>query len=106
MALLSLGASNANADGVHDMCVDSAKICECAARKLNAEVGDASYALYEVIGTDYLVNKQTDMNMVEAWDAAVKSAAARKGEGFTDTLNKTNKIGSAHRDAIEACKGG
>lgn len=104
--LLSLSAGNVGADGVNDMCVDSAEICECAARKLKAEVGDNAYALYETIGRVYLVNKNTDMNMVEAWDAAVKSEADKQGESFIDTLSKTNTIGSAHREAIEACKGG
>lgn len=104
--LLSLSAGNVGADGVNDMCVDSAEICECAARKLKAEVGDNAYALYEAIGRVYLVNKNTDMNMVEAWDAAVKSEADKQGESFIDTLSKTNTIGSAHREAIEACKGG
>ena len=103
--LLSLGAGNAGADGVNDMCVDPAEICECAARKLKAEVGDNAYALYEAIGRIYLVNKDSDMNMVEAWDAAVKSEADKQGESFIDTLSKTNTIGSAHREAIETCKG-
>lgn len=103
--LLSMGAGDAIADGVNDMCVDAAEVCECAARKLEAEVGDKAYVLYEAIGRAYLVNKNTDMNMVEAWDAAVKSEADRQGENFIDTLSKTNTIGSSHREAIEACKG-
>jgi hypothetical protein len=106
VTLLSMSASNVDADGVNDMCVDSAEICECAARKLKTEVGDKAYALYEAIGSVYLVNKNTDMNMVEAWDAAVKSAANKRGESFIDTLSETNTIGSAHREAIETCKAG
>ena len=103
--LLGLSAGNLNADGVNDMCVDSDKICECAARKLNTEVGQDAYALYEAVGAAYLVNKDTQMNMVEAWDAAVKAAAEKQGQNFSDVLSKTNKIGSTHREFIEACKG-
>ena len=103
--LLSSSIGTASADGVHDMCADSNKICECAARQLKTKVGDKDYALYEAIGTDYLANKNTDMNMVEAWDAAVTVEAKKQGKSVTETLGKTNSIGSTHREAIEACKG-
>lgn len=103
--LLSFSSFGVSADGVNDMCVDSKKICECAARQLNSEVGEKGYALYESIGAVYLANKEAGMNMVEAWDAAVTVESDKLGKNFVDTLSTSNNIGSAHRKAIEACKG-
>ncbi len=103
IALLGLFANNAFADAVHDMCADPDRVCRCAASQLRAEVGDQDYALYEAISSAYLSNKNTGMNMVEAWDAAVKAESERQTNSFVDTLNRSNKIGRAHRKAIAAC---
>ena len=105
IALVGLFANNAFADAVHDMCADPDKICKCAASQLKAEVGEQDYVLYEAISAAYLSNKNGGMNMVEAWDAAVKAESERQTNSFVDTLNRTNKIGSTHRKAITACKG-
>ncbi len=104
IALAGLFAGNAFADAVNDMCADPDEVCKCAARQLKAEVGEQGYALYEVISSAYLSNKNSGMNMVEAWDAAVKAESDRQAKSFVDTLNRTNKIGSTHRKAITACK--
>jgi len=93
------------ADSVHYMCTDSDEICECAARKLNAEVGDKRYELYEAVGAVYLTNKDAGMAMADAWDAAVTSEGGKQGDSFINTLGKTNKIGRAHREALKMCKG-
>jgi len=92
------------ADAVLDMCADPDKVCVCAANKLKTEVGDKDYALYEAIGSAYLSNKNGGMNMVDAWDAAVKVESDRLGDSFINILARTNKTGSAHREIIEACK--
>ncbi len=104
IALAGLFANNAFADAVHDMCADPDSVCKCAANQLKAEVGERDYVLYEAISAAYLNNKNSDMNMVEAWDAAVKAESERQTKSFVDMLNRTNKIGSTHREAITACK--
>ena len=92
------------ADSVMDMCNKSDKICSCAATKLKSEVGDKDYVLYETIGSAYNTNKNKGMGLADAWDAAVKAEADKRGGGFTKTLSKTNSIGSAHRSAIKSCE--
>jgi hypothetical protein len=102
IALFSI--SSAMADSVEDMCTDSDKICACAAKQLKSEVGADDYGLYETIGAAYIANKAKGMALGDAWDAAVKAEAGKRGDGFTKTLTKTNSIGSTHRKAIKACK--
>ena len=96
-------ASNVMADSVVDMCSDSDKICTCAASKLKAEVGDKDYTLYEAIGAAYIANQSKGMGMGDAWDAAVKAEAGKRGSTFVNTLGTTNSIGKAHRKAIKSC---
>ena len=96
--------SSAMADSVEDMCSGSDKVCACAASKLKSEIGDDDYGLYEAIGTAYIANKAKGMGLGDAWDAAVKAEASKRGDGFTKTLSKTNSIGSAHSKAIKSCE--
>jgi hypothetical protein len=96
--------SSAMADSVEDMCSGSDKICACAASKLKSEVGDDDYGLYEAIGTAYIANKAKGMGIGNAWDAAVKAEANKRGSSFVKTLSKTNSLGSAHRKAIKSCE--
>ena len=95
---------SAMADSVVDMCRDSDKICACASDLLKSDIGDDDYALYETIGAAYIANQAKGMNMGDAWDAAVKVEATRRGTTSTKILNKTNSIGRAHNNAIKACK--
>jgi len=104
IALVGFFANNVFADAVHDMCADPDKVCKCAASQLKAEVGEQDYVLYEAISAAYLSNKNGGMNMVEAWDAAIKAESERQTKSFVDTLKRTNKIGSTHREAITTCK--
>lgn len=101
--LIALGVSSATADSVEDMCHKSNKICACAAGQLKSDVGDDDYSLYEAVGAAYLANQASGMKMEEAWDAAVRAEASRRGVGFFDILGRTNAVGKAHRKAIKAC---
>jgi hypothetical protein len=103
ITLLFFGS--ARADSVEDMCSDSDKICACAASQLKSEVGDDDYNLYQAIGAAYIANQAQGMGMGDAWDAAVKAEANKRGSGFTKILSRTNSIGNAHRKAIESCTG-
>lgn len=96
--------SNAAADSVDDMCDMSDKICACATSKLKSEVSDEDYALYQAIGAAYISNQSQGMAMGDAWDAAVKAEAGKRGSTFTKILSKTNSIGNAHRKAIASCE--
>ena len=87
------------------MCSKSDKICACAASQLKNEVGADDYALYEAIGADYIANQSKGMGMGDAWDAAVKVEATKRGSSSTKILSKTNAIGKAHRKAIKTCAG-
>ena len=102
LAIFSI--NSATADSVVGMCNKSDKICSCAATKLKPEVGDKDYDLYETIGAAYIANKNKGMGPGDAWDAAVKAEADKRGGGFTKTLSKTNSIGTAHRSAIKSCE--
>ena len=98
----------AAADSVGDMCRDSGRppdICRCAAARLLDEVGRDRYGLYEAVGAAYRANKARGMGMGDAWNAAVKLEAERRGKGYIDTLNRTNKLGQAHSKAIKGCAG-
>ncbi|HEC27855.1 MAG TPA: hypothetical protein ENI67_10705 [Gammaproteobacteria bacterium] len=97
--------SSALADSVKDMCLGPDKVCTCAASKLKSEIGDEDYVLYEAIGTSYIANKSKGMSMEDAWDAAVKAEASKRGAGFIKTLNKTNSFGSELNNAIISCSG-
>ena len=110
LAVLFLGVPpfivSADDDAVTGMCLASKKsadVCACAAQKLRQEVGAEDYALYEAVGADYLDAKGRGVGMSEAWDSAVKAAAAARGAAFVTTLNKTNKLGKSHRKAMKAC---
>jgi len=96
--------SCAQADSVMGMCTDSDKVCTCAADKLKSEVGADDYALYETIGTAYIANQAKGMDMGDAWDAAVKVEASKRGSTSTKILSKTNSLGRAHNKAIKSCK--
>ena len=85
------------------MCSKSEKICSCASSKLKAEVGDKDYGLYQAVGDAYIANKGKGMGPGDAWDAAVKAEANKRGSNFTRTLSKTNKLGNLHRKAIKTC---
>ena len=95
--------NSAIADSVVDMCSKSDKICACAASQLKEEVGTDDYALYEAIGADYIANQAKGMNRGDAWDAAVKDEATKRGSTSTKILSKTNSIGRAHSKAIKSC---
>ena len=95
---------SAMADSVVEMCRDSDKICACAADLLKSEVGDDDYTLYETIGAAHIANQANGMGVSDAWDAAVKVEATRRGSTSTNILSKTNLIGKAHRKAINSCK--
>ncbi len=43
------------------------------------------------------------MSMEDAWDAAVKGEAGKRGAGYIKTLSKTNSFGSAFNNATIAC---
>ena len=101
--LIAFCTSNAMADSVKDMCSDSDKICTCAASQLKSEVGEDDYSLYEAIGAAYIANQAKGMGMGDAWDAAVKVEASKRGSSSTKILSKTNSIGNAHRKAITSC---
>jgi hypothetical protein len=94
----------ASADAVEDMCRKSDEVCACAAKQLKSDVGDDDYELYAAVGAAYIANQASGMQAGDAWDAAVKAESGRHGLGFTDTLNRTNAIGKAHRKAMKACK--
>ena len=100
-----LYVASVHADSVNDMCKKTDEVCSCAANQLKSEVGDEKYGLYEAIGAVYIANKSSGMNMGDAWDAAVKGEAGKRGKGFTETLNLTNEIGKTHRKAIKDCAG-
>jgi len=104
LLISALFYSCAMADSVKEMCGDSDKNCTCAATKLRSEVGDDDYALYETIGAAYIDNQTKGMAMGDAWDAAVKAEAGKRGSTFTNILSKTNTIGNAHRKAISSCE--
>ena len=95
----------ATADSVEAMCKASKEVCACVADRLKSAVGDEDYALYEAVGTDYAANKAKGMDMADAWDAAVRVAAGKRGESFVTMLTKTNAIGKTHRDAMKDCAG-
>lgn len=101
-------AGSVYADAVDDMCLESKQtgdLCSCASARLKSDVGDADYALYEATGKAYSAKKAAGMGMGDAWDAAVKAQATQRGEGFVETLNRTNSIGKAHRRAMKDCAG-
>jgi len=102
--LLLFCISSAMADSVVDMCSKSDKICTCAASQLKEGVGVDDYALYEAIGTAYIANQAKGMNRGDAWDAAVKVEATKRGTTSTKILSNTNSIGRAHNKAIKSCK--
>ena len=107
--LVILPASgNAVADSVEAMCLDANRtpeVCDCAAGRLAAEVGETDYALYEAVGAAYRDNLAAGTGRGDAWDAAVKAVADQNGAGATATLQRTNRIGKAHRQAMKACVG-
>ncbi len=96
--------NSAIADSVVDMCSKSDKICACAADLLKSQVGDDDYVLYETIGVAYIANQAKGMKRGDAWDAAVKVEATKRGSTSTKILSKTNSIGRAHNKAIKSCK--
>lgn len=104
-AMATFSVVSATADSVEDMCQQPDEICVCAARQLKSEMGNDNYDLYETIGVAYIANKANGMNMGDAWDAAVKAEANKRGTGFAKTLKQTNAIGKAHRKAINSCSG-
>lgn len=93
----------AGADSVIDMCSKSANICECAASQFRKDAGDSSYGLYQEVGAAYIVNQAAGMGMGDAWDAAVRAEAKKRGESFSAVLKQTNALGKAHRKAIKNC---
>ena len=95
---------SAMADSVVDMCRNSDKICACASDLLKSDIGDDDYALYETIGAAYIANQAKGWIEGDAWDAAVKVEATRRGSTSTKILSKTNSIGRAHNKAIKSCK--
>lgn len=99
----TLNMSVAGADSVIDMCSKSAKICECAASQFRKDAGDSSYGLYQAVGAAYIVNQTAGMGMGDAWDAAVRAEAKKRGESFSAVLKQTNALGKAHRKAIKNC---
>ncbi len=101
LAIFSL--SSAMADSVKDMCLGPEKVCSCAAGKLKSEIGDTNYTLYEAIGAGYIANKLKGMSMENAWDAAVKAEANKRGSTYIKMLTKTNSYGSALNDATTKC---
>ena len=107
LAILT-ASGNALADSVEAMCLDANKapeVCDCAAARLAAEVGETDYALYEAVGAAYRENLAAGAGRGDAWDAAVKAVADQNGAGATATLQRTNGIGKAHRQAMKACAG-
>lgn len=98
-----LYVASVHADSVMDMCKKTDEVCRCAANQLKSEVGDERYGLYEAVGAVYTANKSNGMSMGDAWDAAVKGEAGKRGKGFAETLNLTNEIGKTHRKAIKNC---
>jgi hypothetical protein len=101
-------SGNLVADSVAAMCLDANKtpeVCDCAAERLAAEVGENGYGLYEAVGAAYRDNLAAGAGRGDAWDAAVKAVADRNGAGATATLQRTNRIGKAHRQAMKACAG-
>ena len=101
-------SGSALADSVEAMCLDAKKapeVCDCAAMRLAAEVGETDYALYEAVGAAYRDNLAAGAGPGDAWDAAVKAAAHRNGTGATAILQRTNGVGRAHRQAMKDCTG-
>ena len=95
------------ADAVHDMCMelDSEEVCTCASEALLASIGEEDYAIYEAIGQDYLERLEAGEGRVDAWMAASRTEADRRGLGNVALMGRTNEIGNAHRAAIKDCGG-
>ena len=100
-----LFAASAYADSVNDMCKKADEVCACAASQLKKDIGNDSYELYEAVGAAYIAKQSKGMKMGDAWDAAVKTEANKRGTGFTQILSQTNAIGKTHRNAIKGCAG-
>lgn len=69
--------------------------CNCAAERLEAEIGAADYAAYGEVVAVFLDGLARGEEMAPAWDAAL----AETGRD----LQQTNPWGRAHRAAIDAC---
>lgn len=94
------GAAQELGDAVMRMCSEGAEaaVCECAAERLEAEIGAEAYAVYEAVGAAYLERRADGQELGRAWDGAL----AETGAGLGDT----NTYGRAHRVAIDACASG
>lgn len=95
------------ADSVVGMCTDMRRaedLCVCAAQKLKQETGDDAYALYEEVGKEYREALGYGVARADSWDAAVRAAAERRGASFAVTLTETNRLGAAHRKAMQGCQ--
>lgn len=98
----AIAADNA----VTGMCLDSGISvigCNCSNEKLALKVTPEQFELYNEVGVEYRKLQQQGMDRVDAWDAAVKKSAKKRGVGTTAILKDTNAVGRAHRDAMKAC---
>jgi hypothetical protein len=110
LALLVATAAAAPAraqDGVAAMCAELAppEVCDCASADLLGQIGADDFALYDAIGTDYLARMADGVDRGDAWTAASAVVAADAGLSPRQLMDRTNDIGRAHRDAIDACAG-
>lgn len=108
--LLAAGlvANFALAEGaVTAMCMEreTEEVCTCASEALRTEIGPEDYAIYAAIGEDYLARMENGEGRVDAWMAAVRAEAERRGIGSVALMGRTNEIGNSHRAAIKSCGG-
>ena len=94
-------------DAVLFMCMelDSEEVCTCASKALMANIGEEDYAIYEAIGQDYLERLEAGEGRVDAWMAASRTEADKRGLGSVALMGRTNEIGKVHRTAIKDCGG-
>lgn len=94
-------------DAVTAMCMehDTEAVCNCASKALRNEIGAEDYAIYEAIGENYLSRMENGEGRVDAWMAASRTEAEKRGIGSTALMARTNEIGNAHRAAIKSCGG-
>jgi hypothetical protein len=96
-------------DAITNMCLDSGVSdvgCNCSTEKLTTMVTSEQLELYNEVGIEYRMLQQQGMGRGDAWDAAVKKAAQRRGVGTTTILKDTNAVGRAHSDAMKTCSSG
>jgi hypothetical protein len=94
-------------DAVVAMCMerDEEAVCNCASEALLEQIGEEDYAIYEAIGEDYLARLEAGEGRVDAWMAASRTEAGKRGLGNVALMGRTNEIGNVHRAAIKDCGG-